>query len=141
MSSYGRQWERIYAVREEIKKLAPTVRTDSLTIAKQDLLKHLQEYRERLALLLARWESLESRAPGDELTRDDLNAAVTDAIFHAENTLRETIKAWEHVAQLEKRLAEEMGGVREHLQQLLAAQGYGMASIRVDMLKAILGKK
>ena len=77
----------------------------------------------------------------DEPSRDVLNAAVTDAILHAEDMLIKAIKAWEKVAKLENELSGDVGNERDLLQQLIAARGYGMAAVRVDMLKAILGKK
>lgn len=56
MSEYGRLWQRVADIRDELKQLAPGVNTNTLLGARLST-RHLRD--ERVERLLARWEILE----------------------------------------------------------------------------------
>ena len=56
MSEYGRLWQRVADIRDELKQLAPGASTNTLRDARLGT-RHLSD--ERIERLLARWEILE----------------------------------------------------------------------------------
>jgi hypothetical protein len=56
MSEYGRLWQRVADIRDELKQLAPSASTNTLQGARLST-RHLRD--ERIERLLARWEILE----------------------------------------------------------------------------------
>lgn len=56
MSEYGRLWQRVADIRDELKQLAPGANTNTLLGAHLST-RHLSD--ERIERLLARWEILE----------------------------------------------------------------------------------
>jgi len=56
MSEYGKRWEDIRLIREEIKRLVPTANVDSFNTA----LNSLESFKALLDVLMMRWETLES---------------------------------------------------------------------------------
>jgi hypothetical protein len=56
MSEYGKKWEDIRLIREEIKRLVPTANTDSFHSASNSL----ESFKALLDVLMMRWEVLEA---------------------------------------------------------------------------------
>lgn len=56
MSEYGRKWEDVRLIREEIKRLVPTANVDSLNAASFSL----ENFKTLLDVLMMRWRALES---------------------------------------------------------------------------------
>ena len=56
MSKYGRQWEDIRLIREEIKRLVPTANVNSFNEASDSL----ESFKSLLDIMMMRWETLES---------------------------------------------------------------------------------
>lgn len=68
MSEYGRLWENVNSIRQSLKALVPDVKLDSLASARVEIGNHEQQRRieaerrsEKIALLLADWEQIETQ--------------------------------------------------------------------------------
>lgn len=69
------------------------------------------------------------------MTRNELNAAVTDAIFDAERKLHAAADAWEEVERLEKALTKADDG--SVVEMHAAMMGVGSASVTAHILNAL----
>ena len=69
------------------------------------------------------------------MTRDELNAAVTDAILDAERKLRAAADAWEEVERLETELTKADGGSPTEIR--VAEMGVGSASVTACILNSL----
>lgn len=56
MSEYGKKWEQLRAIREEIKHLVPTANVNSFHEASNSL----ESFKSLLDILMMRWEALEA---------------------------------------------------------------------------------
>lgn len=56
MSDYGKKWEQIREIRDEIKELVPTANTNSFNEASDSL----ESFKAYLDNLMIRWEALEA---------------------------------------------------------------------------------
>jgi len=56
MSEYGKKWEDIRLIREEIKRLVPTANVNSFNEASDSL----ESFKSLLDILMMRWEVLEA---------------------------------------------------------------------------------
>lgn len=75
-----------------------------------------------------------------EPPRDELNGAVTEAIFRAERLTQQAARAWTDVADLEKKLAVLDDIPVENIERQTAARGVWTARLRARMLEALCRK-
>lgn len=56
MSEYGKKWEAIRLIREEIRRLVPTANVDTFNTS----MNSLESFKALLDVLMMRWQTLES---------------------------------------------------------------------------------